>query len=183
MTEAQLLQLVYAHIGGEEETGQIKPVVLAKAQLAMKDFVEFLVERKPEQAEKFRTSLVAQSYSGGIYTAPTNLLYKNQKQFTRIEVSSDLAFQVESKEKLYLITGSSLRMYYALEGDKFYFSPTGVFAGSGSDLNISYIKVPTISDLNLITDELIPEFLNFVFLRIAPPNEQKQPNKPNSQQN
>ena len=163
MTNTQLLQRIYAHIGNEEKSGIVEPVVLAMAALAYIDLARFLIDNDHELAKKLITSVANQTWATSSFSAPADMLFHIQKKVIRLDLGGVLAYQVEDRDKLDMISATLTNHYYALEGKTFYLKHASGTA-SGTNLNLRYYKVPTVTDID---DELTTIFLDFVFQRIA----------------
>lgn len=167
MTDAQLLQYVYAEIGGEAKSGLVKPMVLAIANLAYIDLARHLLDNDPTNAEIIKTSVVNQTWASSKFTLPTNFLYHRPSpekiyEGVILDIAGINAFQVEDRKKLSLISQTLVNAYYAIDG-KFAYIKHPSLSGS-STLNLFYYKVPTIAD---ITDEVLNVFLTFIFQRLG----------------
>lgn len=68
MTNAEILQRVYIHLGSEEQTGLVEPIVLAMADLAYIDLARFLIDTDAELAKKLIKQVSDQTWGT---TAPT----------------------------------------------------------------------------------------------------------------
>jgi len=183
MTEQELLQRVYAHIGNEEKSGLVEPVVLAMADLAFIDLAKLLIENKPSLAKKLISSVANQTWASSSFSAPTDMLYNMEKTVIRLDLGGTLCHQLEDRDKLDMIGTTLSNHYYALEGKTFYIKHASGTA-SGSNLNLRYYKVPTVTDVD---DELTTIFLDILFTRLGivrtseKPNEPKRPNTQSKQ--
>jgi hypothetical protein len=163
MTNEDIVSYVEAHIGGARQSRIVRPLILAMANLAYSDLAKLATEQDPLMAEKLKTTLANQTWATSQFTLPTNFLRHKQIEFTKVYFGTTLAHQVRDRETLDMITGM-LNIYYAIEGLKLYVKHTGG-TSSGTNLNISYIKIPTVSDLD---DELTPTFLQLLMARLQP---------------
>lgn len=162
MTNEQILQRVYIHFGSEEQTGLVEPLVLAMADLAYIDLARLLIDTDAELAKKLITDATSQSWSSSKFNAPSDMLFHVQKPVLRMEIGSELAYQVQDRDKLDMIAGTMNNHYYSLEGKTFYIKhKSGTTSGT---LNLRYYKVPTNT---LIDDELTPIFLDLLFKRLS----------------
>lgn len=172
LTNASLLQYVYAHLGGsEKDSGIIEPLIIAMAELAYADLAQMLLDTDSELAKKLITSVANQTWSSSSFAAPTNMLFYKQKKTTRMDFGGTLAYQVEDRDKLDLVAAAGIsNTYYALEGKTFYIkSPAGTT--SGTNLNLRYYKIPTVSDID---DDLRNIFLEILIRRLVPQSTPKQ---------
>lgn len=163
MTNDQLLQKVYIHFGSEEQTGLVEPIVLAMANLTLIDLAKFLIDTDVELAKKLIAEVTSQSWSDSKFTAPTDMLFHVQKPVLRLQLGTELCYQVHDRDKLNMIGSTLNNTYYALEGNKFYLRHKTAGTVSGSNLALSYYKVPTLQDID---DELTPIFLDLLFKRL-----------------
>lgn len=171
MTNEQLLQRVYIHVGSEEQTGLVEPMVLAMADLAYIDLARFLIDTDQELAKKLINQVTSQTWTNSTFSAPSDMLFHVQKPVLRLELGSDLCFQVQDRDKLNMIGTTLDNTYYALEGKTFYIKHKSG-TSSGTNLNLRYYKVPTVSDID---DELTPLFLDLLFRRLAVAMQSSQP--------
>lgn len=164
MTNSELLQKVYIHVGAEEETGLVEPVVLAMADLAYIDLARFLIDTDAELAKKLIADTVNQNWSGSKFDAPEAMLFHVQKPVLRLEISGELAYQVQDRDKLNMLSDTLTNTYYSLEGKTFYIRhKSGTTSGTGN-LSLRYYKIPTVTDID---EELAPIFLELLFNRLA----------------
>lgn len=167
LTNATLLQYVYAHLGGsEKDSGIMEPLIIAMAELAYADLAQMLLDTDSELAKKLVTTSVNNSWSSSSFAAPTNMLFYKQKKTTRMTIAGTLAHQVEDRDKLDLVAAAGIsNTYYALEGKTFYIkSPAGTTSGT-TNLDLKYYKIPAVTDID---DDLRNIFLEILIRRLVP---------------
>lgn len=172
MTNAQLLEYVFSQIGTERDTGMIKPMILAVANLAYRDLAQFLLDNDSELAKKLIASAANQTWANSSFSAPTDMLFHKQKETTRIDFGGILAFQIEDRDALDMVSSLN-NHYYALEGKTFYIKHSAGTT-SGTNLNIRYYKIPVVTDID---DDLRNVFLELLITRLVPKKSQPPNNK------
>lgn len=175
LTNNEILAWVYGHIGGERESGVIKPMVLAMATLAYKDLAHYLIDTDSEQAKKLVKTLSSQTWTNSAYSAPSDMLFHKQMDTTKMSIGTTMAFQVKDRDKLDMATGVS-NIYYALEGKTFYIKHPSLT--TSSTLSITYYKIPTKDDID---DELRNLFLELLLRRLVPQAPTKAVPNPNGE--
>lgn len=121
MTDADILQYVYAHLGSERDSGIVKPMVLAMAGLTYLDLAKILIDTEPELAKKLTKTLSNQAYSSSQFAVPSDMLVYKQRDTIRIDFGGTLAFEIKDRDKLSLLASGLTNTYYALEGKTFFF--------------------------------------------------------------
>lgn len=169
MTNDEILQRVYIHLGSQEKTGLVEPVVLAMADLAYIDLARFLVDNDAELAKKLIKEVTAQSWGtnpnpSSAFNAPSDMLFHIQKPVIRLQLGTELCYQVQDRDKLNMLAGTYGNNYYALEGKTFYIKHKNPATTSGNDLVLRYYKVPTKDEID---NELTPIFLDLLFRRLS----------------
>jgi hypothetical protein len=164
MTNAELLQWVYLKTGSEKDSRILEPVVIAVANLVYPELARFLIDHDPEMAKKLITILSNQTWVSNRIAVPTDMILHKQKDTTRLTISGTLAYQVDDRDKLDLMSGLD-NIYYALEGTYFYIKHTNVLTVGGSNLGLSYYRIPTVTDID---DDLRPIFLDLLINRLVP---------------
>lgn len=163
LTNTQIIQWIYSKLGSEKDSGIIEPLIIAVADLAYYDLAKFLLDNDSEMAKKLAKSITNQSWSSSKFSAPTDMLFYKQIKTTRLDFGGTLAFQIKDRDKLDMITGVS-NHYYALEGKIFYIRHSSGTI-SGSNLNMTYYKIPNKDDID---DELRNIFLELLLTRLVP---------------
>lgn len=162
MTNDEIIQQVYAHIGGEEKSKIIKPVIIAMADLAYRDLAIKVAMEQPELAKKLQDTATG-SYTGGSFTVPTDMLYYDaQKPVTNLYVDDDPAFQVADKRKFNLITSTMTNHYFAIDGRTV--TVRKADGASTGNYSLEYYKIPVNSDID---DDLRNIFLELLLLRLG----------------
>lgn len=163
MTNTQLLQKVYIHLGTEEETGLVEPVILAMANTALIDTARYVIDTDPQLAKRFIATSAGLSISSSSVSAPADMIYHTQKGVVRVEApAGTLAYQVQDRDKLNMMDASAVNNYYALQGTTFYFKLKS--SSPPTTCDIIYYKIPL---LNQMTQELEPIFLDLLFKRLS----------------
>ncbi len=162
MTNQELIQYVEQRLNTQTDTVFVRPVILAVATLALTDLARVLIDTDSELSGKLVVSLTNQSWSASSFAVPSNMLLHKQMETTKIYFGTTPAYQVKDRDKLDLTIGLG-NIYYALYGKTFYIKHTSTT--SGSDLNISYYKIPAISDIDA---ELTNLFIDLVIARLVP---------------
>lgn len=163
MTNQELIQYVEQRLNTQTDTVFVRPVILAVATLALTDLARVLIDTDSELSGKLIVSLTNQSWSNSSFAVPANMLLHKQIETTKMYFGTTPAYQVKDRDKLDLTPSTLGNIYYALYGKTFYIDHTSTT--SGSDLNISYYKVPTISDIDA---ELTNLFIDLVIARLVP---------------
>lgn len=162
MTNAELIQQIYLHIGGEQKTGIIKPMIEAMAELSFRDLAIKVVETDAELAKKLQTTATG-SYTGSQFTVPTDMLYYDkQKPITALYVDSVVAFQINDKRKFDLLSTTVSNNYFAIDGRDVIVKKAG--GGSTGNYSFDYYKIPVIADID---DDLRNLFLECVLTRLG----------------
>lgn len=163
MTNAELFDYVFAKTGMVKNTALAQPLILANANLALRELAYFLIETDSELAKKLITSVANQTWASSSFALPSDFLYHKQKKTTRMDLGGTLAFQVEDRDKLDMSTGLT-NHYYAIEGTTMYIKHSAGTVGA-SNLNLRYYKIPALSAIDA---ELRDIFLDMVVRRIMP---------------
>lgn len=175
-TNEELLARVYSIIGSERDSSMAKPVVLAMATLAYRDLAVQLIETDSEQVKKLVKTSTNQTWASSAFSAPSDMLFHKQIKSTRIDLGGTLAHQVRDRDTLDMITGQS-NHYYALEGKTFYIKHSAGTTGA-SNLNITYYKIPAITDIDAELMNMLLQILIPRLLPTAEPNLVKQSHEP-----
>jgi hypothetical protein len=165
MTNDQIVAFVYSHIGGEKESGILKPQVLMLATLALADMSHHFVANEPEKARLLEAEATNQTWASSSFSMPSDFLYTDTGEtLLRVDIGGTLAHRVNSRSKIDLTSGATLtNHYYALEGKKLYIRHASGTTGA-SDLNIRYYKMATFA---LVDENFRQEFIDFVLRRVA----------------
>ena len=146
MNNSEIIQQVYAHIGGEEESKILKPTIIAMANLAYRDLAIKLASQEPELAKKLQTTATG-SYTNSSFTVPSDMLYyQDQKPVTTLYIDNDVAFQIEDKRKFSIVGTTVSNNYFAIDGRTIQVKRSS--GGTTGNYSLEYYKIPVNTDID-----------------------------------
>lgn len=164
-TNEELLARVYSIIGSERDTAIMRPMVLAMATLAFRELAINLIDADSEMAKKLSKTLSNQTWHDSQFDTPADMLFHKWRESIHLDINGVTQYPVQERNTLTLISGQT-NGYYALEGTTFYLNPSS--GTGGANLNITYYKIPTISDIDA---ELMNPLLEILIPKLIPVSE------------